>query len=131
MDCKTAKADIEAYLDKKLTDEEMGEFLAHIRSCPECREELETFFAIRRTLGYLESGIDGSYDIPKLLEEDLASQEARLRRLRRARIRNGLLWALLFVSIAVALWAVIFPETIIPILLRPFEILFPGRELPW
>ena len=131
MDCKTAKADIEAYLDGTLNDEELTAFLAHIRSCPECREELETFFAIRRTLGYLESGRDGSYDIPKLLEEDLSAQELRLRRLRGARIRNGILWALFFAVIVVALWAVIFPDTVLPILLKPFEILFPGKELPW
>ena len=80
MDCKEAKNKVNGYIEGTLTDKECSEFIEHVRSCPDCYDELETYYIIGFTLDYLDSkdSKEGSFDMNKLLEEDLRKCERRI-----------------------------------------------------
>ncbi len=46
MDCVRAQKLIRPYLDGKLSDRELEEFLDHVETCPACHDELEIYFSI-------------------------------------------------------------------------------------
>lgn len=62
MTCKEAEGLVMPYIRDELTDEELSEFLSHIGSCPECREELEIYFTVEVGIRQLDSGT-GNYNI--------------------------------------------------------------------
>lgn len=80
MDCKEAKNKVNGYIEGTLTDKECSDFIEHVRTCPDCYDELETFFIIGYTLDYLDSkdNRERSFDMHKLLEEDLKKCERRI-----------------------------------------------------
>ena len=85
MDCKSTKTLVQDYLSGNMDDETCMDFIRHVNTCPSCYEELETYFAINRVLSYLEDGEDDasqSYNMRKLLTDDLKKNEKRIRRTR-------------------------------------------------
>ena len=46
MTCKEAERLVMPYINGSITDEELKEFLKHIETCEECREELEIYFTV-------------------------------------------------------------------------------------
>lgn len=85
MDCKTAKNHVQDYLSGNMDDASCMDFIKHVGSCPSCYEELETYYTINRVLSYLEDGEDDasqSYNMRKLLTDDLKKNENRIRRTR-------------------------------------------------
>ena len=55
MKCEEALLKIDAYINDSLSIKETEEFLAHIRECPECYDELETYYTINVGTKYLEN----------------------------------------------------------------------------
>lgn len=80
MKCEEALTKIEAYIDHTLSGRELEEFLEHIKSCRECYDELETYYIISVGMRYLEEENLESYNIPKMLQEDLHTRERQVRR---------------------------------------------------
>lgn len=78
MDCRTAQQNIMAYIERKLSDREMEEFIEHIRECKTCSEELEVYFTIYYALENLDDKGQESFDIKDLLEKDLKNAEHRI-----------------------------------------------------
>ena len=78
MDCVRAQKLIIPYLDGKLSDRELEEFLDHVESCPACHDELEIYFSIYQTLG--EETDDGDYNFTRKLDEKLQRSEQYLTR---------------------------------------------------
>ncbi len=86
MDCKEAKSLVNDYLSGNMDDPTCQAFIGHVKGCPSCYEELETYYTIDRVLSYLEDGGDNesqSYNMRKLLTDDLKKNEKRIRRTRR------------------------------------------------
>ena len=54
MDCIEFNGKINAYLKDELTDEELNEFLLHLRSCPKCNEELEINYIVNEGVRRLD-----------------------------------------------------------------------------
>lgn len=79
MKCEEALTKIEAYIDHTLSGRELEEFLEHVKSCRECYDELETYYIISVGMRYLEENLE-SYNIPKMLQEDLHTRERQVRR---------------------------------------------------
>ena len=52
MKCERALHLIDKYIDNKLSPRELREFIEHVRSCPECYDELETFYVINVGMKY-------------------------------------------------------------------------------
>ncbi len=71
MDCKTAQSLVIPYVNHELEDEELEEFLDHIRECKECYEELEIHFTVYYALQKLEEDEQVSFNIQRMLKENL------------------------------------------------------------
>ena len=71
MDCKTAQSLVIPYINGQLNDEETEEFLEHIENCKECYEELEIHFTVHYALQKLDEDDRVSFNIPKMLKENL------------------------------------------------------------
>ena len=80
MKCEEALTKIEAYINHTLNGRELEEFLEHVTSCQECYDELETYYIISVGMRYLEEENLESYNIPKMLQEDLHTRERQVRR---------------------------------------------------
>ena len=70
MTCKEAENLVMPYIRHELDVGQMEEFLEHIDTCQECREELEIYYTVFLGLRQLESGT-GMYDVAGALEESL------------------------------------------------------------
>lgn len=95
MDCKTAQMMVTPYIKRELKDRELEEFIDHIRDCKECYEELEIYFTIHFALRKLDEDKDVSFNIQKMLQDDLRLSERRVRRRKLARIIS---WVLMLVA---------------------------------
>lgn len=93
MKCEKVQGCIDAYIGHSLTRKELFAFIQHVKECPECYHELETYFIVDHTIRYLDDEGDGTYNIKKLLDEDLNRRLAKLKR------RNILLQSLLVIVI--------------------------------
>ena len=80
MDCKTAQSLVIPYINGQLSDEETEDFLDHIENCKECYEELEIHFTIHYALQKLDEDDKVSFNIPKMLKENLRDTKNRIRR---------------------------------------------------
>ena len=83
MDCKHAQSLIAPYIQDKLGPRELEEFILHVESCPECYDELETYFMLNRALQFLDEENGASYNLKSLLVKDLRAKKHRLARRRR------------------------------------------------
>lgn len=78
MDCVTFRKLIGPYLEGSLTDEELNGFLCHLRSCPECRDELEINYIVIEGLNILdEDRLD--YDLSKAYDQSIRYSERYIR----------------------------------------------------
>lgn len=101
MKCEEALTKIEAYINHTLNGRELEEFLEHVTSCQECYDELEAYYIISVGMRYLEEENLESYNIPKMLQEDLHTRERRVRRRNILRKTAVLLGVLFFIVILV------------------------------
>lgn len=80
MDCKTVQQKIMPYIQRKLDDNELEEFIEHIHNCKACSEELEVYFTIYYALEKLEQDEQGSYNIQEMLQRDLERSKQQVRK---------------------------------------------------
>lgn len=85
MTCKEAERLVMPYIRDELTDEELREFLEHLETCPDCREELEIYFTVEAGIRQLESET-GNYNIKGALESALEHSSQRLQAIRLIKI---------------------------------------------
>ncbi len=80
LSCSEAQKLVQPYINGKLSDSECEAFLAHVRSCPDCYDELETYFIIFYSLKYLDDDSKNtSYDLRKILNDQIRRNEATIR----------------------------------------------------
>lgn len=77
MTCREAQRLIMPYINGTITDEELAEFLKHIDSCPECREELEIYYTVDVGIRQLDEET-GIYNIKGALETALEVSRQRV-----------------------------------------------------
>ena len=80
MDCKTAQSLVIPYINDQLSDEKTEDFLEHIENCKECYEELEIHFTVHYALQKLDEDDKISFNIPKMLKENLRDTKNRIHR---------------------------------------------------
>ena len=81
MTCKEAERLVMPYIKDELTDEELREFLEHMGSCTDCREELEIYFTVDVGIRQLDSET-GNYNIKGALEAAIEQSRQRLQVIR-------------------------------------------------
>ncbi len=79
--CREAEKMVMPYIDYQLGEEELEAFLCHIRSCPNCREELGIYYTAYVGLRQLDSE-SAVFDIAEALEESLALAWTKVRTVR-------------------------------------------------
>lgn len=112
MDCKTAQSLVIPYINDQLSDEETEDFLEHIENCKECYEELEIHFTVHYALQKLDEDDKISFNIPKMLKENLKDARNRIRRRKIFRAVTGCVVAVaeVFLLLTVMTQLEMFPE---------------------
>ena len=83
MDCKYAQSLISKYIGDRLSPRELEEFIRHVEECPECYEELETYFMLSVALKHLDESQNLSYDLRSMLADEKKEKKHRLSRRKR------------------------------------------------
>lgn len=78
MTCREAEGLVMPYINDRISDEDLEEFLAHIKHCTSCKEELEIYFTVDVGIRQLDSGI-GTFNIKGELEQTLVSSAIRVK----------------------------------------------------
>ena len=71
MTCEQARECVDAYINNTLPENKQEAFIRHVKSCPECFQDLETYFIVDVAIKYFDKGKDDTYDISNLLQKDL------------------------------------------------------------
>ncbi len=102
MTCMEAEKMVIPYIEDRLSLAELEEFMEHIRTCENCREELEIYYMVDVGLKKLDED-NGTYDIAGDLRRKLAESERILRRLLMFRITGYAVNTLMFMGVLVTL----------------------------
>jgi len=73
-----AQSLITGFINDELEIEELEEFLKHINSCDECREELEVYYALLTAMKQLDEDKDLSDDFSQELKEKIEQTQERI-----------------------------------------------------
>lgn len=71
MNCLEAQSKIVAFVEDKLNDDEIVEFVRHIRSCENCREELEIYYTLLVGMKQLDEDQELSSNFVEMMEQKL------------------------------------------------------------
>ncbi len=127
MNCEQAKSMVNAYIDGNLSDQECIDFLNHVKECRKCYDELETYFIVDYALQYLDDeDSDQSYDMQKVLKDDIRLNEKRVWRTRL--FRAVTIAGIVVSEIILFLTGIIkFNPSLARTITQHISILFPGR----
>lgn len=77
--CKEAAKLVIPYIEGQMCDDELRRFVSHIKECPDCREELETYYIVYKGLMQLDEKEELSMNIIEALNEELEISGHHLR----------------------------------------------------
>lgn len=77
--CKEATKLVIPYIEGQLCDSELRRFVSHIKECPDCREELETYYIVYKGLMQLDEKEELSMNMIEALNEELEISGHHLR----------------------------------------------------
>lgn len=78
MTCSKAQSRITPFINDQLSLKETEEFIDHIEACPECREELEVYFALLTAMKQLDEDQDLSDDYNVELNAKLEKEQEKI-----------------------------------------------------
>ena len=88
MKCHDVQRMISGFIEKKLTDEQLEDFLEHIETCQDCYDELEVYYMITIGLMQLDEDHTGTMDFKKNLKDFIGEQHRELYMRRRTAARR-------------------------------------------
>ena len=100
MTCLDARKKIYDYLNNKLTDAELKDFIDHVNGCDECMDELRITHMVYRGAAELDSDVDTNLNIDEALKKTISDSKFYLFRLFSRRIAA-------MVVDTIAFWAVL------------------------
>lgn len=80
MNCKEAEKKIPYFLQDELDGRKLAEFVEHIESCPECKEELSIQFLVSEGMEQLEKGNNFNLQEALIMKMQNAWQRVRINR---------------------------------------------------
>ena len=102
MNCLEAQSKIMAFIENKLPDDELREFIKHVRSCKNCYEELDIYYTLIVGMKQLDESDNISTDFKNALDKHLEEEMNRLTTVKRianstilvgiAAVVAGLIW---------------------------------------
>lgn len=97
MTCLKAQSLITPFINNELDIKELEEFLEHVRSCKDCREELEVYYALLTAMKQLDEEKDLSDDFSLELSEKMEKAQEKIIHIRYNYYRKkGMLMLFLF-----------------------------------
>lgn len=91
------------YIEEQLCDSDLRKFVHHIKECPDCREELETYYIVYKGLMQLDEKEELPMNIIEALNEDLDISNLHLRNMSLFYVLSEILTGLVNVSCALLL----------------------------
>lgn len=88
MTCLEAQSMITAFIDDNLDEEQLTEFIYHMRQCPDCKEELEVYYTLMVGMKQLDNNEKLSNNFSEELEKKLSYHENRIRDRKRMMIET-------------------------------------------
>ena len=98
--CKDAERLVIPYIRHELDDEVVEEFLEHVDSCENCKEELEIYYTVEAGIRQLDSDAE-HYNIKGDMEANIQSSKQRLYNLRLLKICRYAVDTLMIVSMLI------------------------------
>lgn len=102
MNCLEAQSKIMAFIENKLPDDELREFIKHVRSCKNCYEELDIYYTLIVGMKQLDESDNISNDFKNALDRHIDEEMNRLTTVKRianstilvviALVVSGLIW---------------------------------------
>ena len=102
MTCLEAQSKIMAFIENKLPDDELKEFIKHVKNCENCSEELEIYYTLIVGMKELDNEENLSTNFKKELDDKLDEEMTRMTAVKRiatstivlvlAAIVIGLVW---------------------------------------
>ena len=77
--CKEAAKMVLPYIEGQMCNKDLRMFVSHIKECPDCREELETYYIVYKGLMQLDENKELSMNMIETLNEDLTISGHHLR----------------------------------------------------
>ena len=105
MNCKRFEGLITYFVDRKLDYATMKQFMEHMNSCTQCKEELNIQFLVNEGLVRLEEG--EAFDLQKEMHELLGSARKRIRTHERFMMHGRLAELIVMLSIAAVVAGII------------------------
>lgn len=102
MNCLEAQSKIMAFIENKLPDDELREFIKHVRSCPNCYEELDIYYTLIVGMKQLDESDNISTDFKNALDKHLEEEMNRLTTVKR--IANSTIMVGLAAVVAGLIW---------------------------
>lgn len=106
MDCKEFERLIPEFVDKKMDYAITKRFVSHLKSCPNCKEELNIQFLVGEGLVRLEEG--SAFDLQKEMQELMQDAMKKVRFHERFLFWGRFFEALVILGVFVAVAAIIF-----------------------
>ncbi len=99
MTCLEAQSNIMAFIDGKLSDTEVVDFVRHMQSCKNCSEELEIYYTLIVGMRKLDNNEDLPQNFKMLLNEDLDKAKGKVQKAKRFKISTFSVFFIVFVIV--------------------------------
>jgi len=103
MKCEQAQEHVDAYIKQTLPERTQVEFINHVKGCPQCFRELETYFIVDVAMRYFDDDKEDNYDISNMLQADL-DQRLRKYKYKKRMIRVVISLSILLVISIIWFW---------------------------
>lgn len=101
MTCMEAQSLITGFINDELDIKELEEFIKHIESCSDCREELEVYYALLTAMKQLDEDKNLSDDFNQELNEKIEHAKERIIHLRYNYFRKKGVLVIIIILLAV------------------------------
>ena len=86
MTCLEAQSNIMAFVEKKLPDDKVTDFVRHMRYCKNCSEELEIYYTLVVGMRQLDNNEELSKDFKEELNKELNRLDHKVKSVKRFKI---------------------------------------------
>ena len=87
MNCLDFQSEITRYINNELSFREKENFIAHLKTCDNCRDELEIYYIVMTSLRQMDNNTEITSDFKSSFEKNIKASERELVRRRYERLR--------------------------------------------
>lgn len=104
MTCLEAQSNIMAFIDKKLPENRVSDFVRHIKYCPNCAEELEIYYTLIVGMRQVDNNEEMSRDFKKDMKQELDRLENKVKHAKRFKVSTIGIIATVIVIIGILIY---------------------------